>query len=46
MKSFAETASHPLFSGSATAVIRRNGEGELKLTVTSPGLKADVITLK
>lgn len=46
MKSFAEVDSHPLFNGSATAVIRRTGEGELKLTVSSPGLKADAITLK
>ena len=46
MKSFAETGSHPLFSGSATAVIRRNGKGELKLKVSSPGLEPDVTTLK
>ena len=37
-EAFTETASHPLFFGKAMAVIRREGPGELTLSVSSDGL--------
>lgn len=37
-EAFTKTDSHPLFYGKAVAVIRRDGPGELKLTVSAPGL--------
>ena len=37
-EAFTETASHPLFFGKAMAVIRRDGPGELTLTVSADGL--------
>ena len=37
-EAFTETASHRLFFGKAMAVIRRDGQGELTLTVSAEGL--------
>ena len=37
-EAFTKTASHPLFFGKAMAVVRRDGPGELTLTVSSEGL--------
>ena len=46
MKSFAEIDSHPLFYGKATAVVRRTGEGEIRLKASSKGLKSAEIVIK
>lgn len=45
MESFAWTDSHPMFSGSVTAVVRRTGTGDLRLTASTPGLKSAHIRL-
>ena len=37
-EAFTKTASHPLFYGKAMAVVRRDGPGELVLSVSSDGL--------
>ena len=38
LDSFKEVASHPLFFGYAVVVVRRTGEGEIRLTASVPGL--------
>ncbi|MCQ2395010.1 MAG: DUF4982 domain-containing protein [Kiritimatiellae bacterium] len=45
-EAFTKTDSHPMFYGKVTAVIRRTSPGELKLTVSAPGLAPDTIVLK
>jgi len=39
-ESFAKTDSHEMFNGNVVAVIRRDGDGELRLTVSSERLKS------
>jgi beta-galactosidase len=46
MKSFAETDSHALFCGKATAVVRRTGEGEITFRAAAKGLKSAEISIK
>ena len=38
LDSFKDVASHPLFFGYAVVVVRRTGEGEIRLTASVPGL--------
>ena len=44
-ESFAKTDSHEMFNGNVVAVIRRDGDGELRLTVSSECLKSAEVPL-
>ena len=45
MESFAWIDSHRMFSGCVTAVVRRTGEGDIRLTASARGLKSAQVCL-
>lgn len=45
-ESFAKTDSHPMYFGKVVAVVRREGTGEIRLTVSADGLESDTIELR
>ena len=44
-EAFTKTDSHPLFHGKAVAVVRRDAVGDMKLTVSAPGLVPATVEL-